>query len=806
MLSNFLKVAWRNMMRSKIFTLINVLGLAIGMAACILILLFVRDEMSYDGYHENSDNIYRVSREFFNRDGESSLHLGHCAPPYCPLLKEDFDGTIVEAVRFRNGYRPLLTYEEKQFEEERFFWVDPEVFDIFSWKMIEGDPKEALAEPNKLVLTESAARKYFGDEDALGKTINYNNQGDLLITGIIEDVPHNSHFQIDMLGSFATLENFLGRERMMQNWGSNNYSTYLLLKEGYDPADLEAQFPDFLDRHMEIHNGTVMPHQWTALHLMPLKDIHLYSHLDSEIEANSDISMVYIFLIIALFVLVIACINFINLSTARSTKRAKEVGLRKVIGANRPILIRQFITESLLISLIALGVSVLLVEISLPFFNDFIERRLELNYFGDGFSLPLLAGIALLSGLVAGSYPAFYLSSFKPITILRKNSHTSSGGRSPLRNVLVVVQFTISIALIIGVGIVQQQLDFVRNKPLGFEKENLVVLPLSDEMYENYEQLKPRLLQKPGINQITIASRVPSGRLLDSQGGTIEKDGEMQNISFRLADVHVGHDYLKTLKVPMIAGRDFDVKLASDSSEAFILNRAAIDRMGYKDPEEAVGSRMTYGGRTGRVIGITEDFHFESLHQSIMPVVFVVTQGRAGSMVFRINENNRQDVLAYLEEEWKTLRAGFPFTSYFINDEFSEQYNEEDRLSSVVNYFSILAIVIAALGLLGLASFTAERRFKEIGIRKVMGANVSQILILLTRNFTLLVLLGFVLAIPIAWYTMSQWLDSFAYQVNLSVGPFLWAGGVAILLAWLTISWQAYRAATRNPIDALRQE
>jgi putative ABC transport system permease protein len=312
MLSNFLKVAWRNMMRSKIFTLINVLGLAIGMAACILILLFVRDEMSYDGYHENSDNIYRVSREFFNSDEESSLHLGHCAPPYCPLLKQDFEGPVVEAVRFRNGYRPLLTFEEKQFEEERFFWVDPEVFDIFSWKMIAGDPKEALAEPNKLVLTERAARKYFGDEDALGKTINYNNQGDLLVTGIIEDVPHNSHFQIDMLGSFATLENFMGRERMMQNWGSNNYSTYLLLKDGYDPVDLEAQFPDFLDRHMQFPDATVLPHQWTALHLMPLKDIHLHSHLDSEIEANSDISMVYIFLIIALFVLVIACINFLS--------------------------------------------------------------------------------------------------------------------------------------------------------------------------------------------------------------------------------------------------------------------------------------------------------------------------------------------------------------------------------------------------------------------------------------------------------------------------------------------------------------
>jgi putative ABC transport system permease protein len=280
----------------------------------------------------------------------------------------------------------------------------------------------------------------------------------------------------------------------------------------------------------------------------------------------------------------------------------------------------------------------------------------------------------------------------------------------------------------------------------------------------------------------------------------------MQNISFRLADVHVGHDYLKTLNVSLIAGRDFDVNLASDSSEAFIVNRAAMDRMGFKDPEQAVGKRMNYGGRTGRIIGVTEDFHFESLHQSIMPIVFVVTQGRAGSMVFRINQKNQQEVLAYLEEEWKTLRAGFPFTSFFVEDQFSEQYQEEDRLSSVVNYFSLLAIIIAALGLLGLASFTAERRFKEIGIRKVMGANVRQILILLTKNFTLLVVIGFVLAIPIAWFTMSQWLESFAYQVDIGIGPFLWAGGLAILLAWLTISWYAYRAATRNPIDALRQE
>ncbi len=805
------------MLRNKVYTLINIVGLAVGMAACILILLFVKDELSFDTYHENSDRIYRVSREWFNRDGESSLHLGHVAPPFGPLIKQDFEGIVEEMIRFRSGYDPLMTYEDKQFEEERFFFVDGQVFDMFSWEMIAGDPSTALVEPYTLVLTASTVQKYFGaeasPEDAIGKVLNFNQQGDLKITGVVKDVPLNSHFKYDMLGSFATLENFIGIDRLMTSFGSNNYGTYLLLKEGYNPKDLEAQFPELLDRHMGNPSSTRQPSQGTQLHLWPLTDIHLHSHLDSEIEANSQISFVYIFSIIAIFVLLIACFNFINLSTAQASRRAKEVGLRKVVGAFRSHLIRQFMSESLLISIIALGLAVILVELCLPLFNDFVGRGLEMDYFGDSFYLSLLAGIALLSGIVAGSYPALYLSSFKPITILRNHSHTSSGGSSPLRSTLVVMQFAISISLIIGLGVVNDQLDFVRNKSLGFDKENLVVLPLNNEIYERYDHVKERLLNHPGITQVSMASRVPSGRLLDSQGGKFEKingaDGStsMENITFRLADVHVGHDYLNTLGVKFVAGRNFDARLASDSSESFILNARALDNLGYTDPEIAIGKKLQYGGRSGKIIGITEDFHFENLHQSIVPIIFMVTNGRSNSVLVRVNRAATSEVMAYLEEEWKVLRPGFPFTPFSVEDQYWEQYENEEKVGKLVQNFSLLAVIIAALGLFGLASFTAARRFKEIGIRKVLGASTSQIMVLLTKGFTILVILGFLVAIPIAWFGMNAWLeDNFAYHITLSPWPFVMAGAAALLLAWFTVAWQSLKAASSNPVEALRQE
>ncbi|MCB0845306.1 MAG: ABC transporter permease [Bacteroidetes bacterium] len=807
MLQNYLKTALRKMGRQKVYTFINISGLAIGMAACILILLWVKDELSYDAYHDNSDQIYRLSRQWFNEDGESNLHLGHLAPPFAPLLKNDMEGVVDEAVRFLGDTPgPLLTFSgDKKLVEEKFFFADPQIFKVFSWKIIEGDPETALVEPNSLVITQSTAKKYFGEESAIGQTINYQNMMDMKVTAVIEDVPLNSHFTFNTLCSFATVENFFGIENLMQQWGSNNYATYILLEKGKTKEDLAALIPGFLDKHLGERNGHKAS-ETNALNIWPLTSIHLHSHLDSEIEANGDISYVYIFSIVALLILLIACINFVNLSTARSSTRAKEVGLRKVIGAQRSNLIRQFLAESLITAFLALIVAVLLVEILLPSFNSYFFKDLHMDYFSNPFTIPFLLGITILVGLVAGSYPAFYLSRFKPVTILRGKVGIS-GKKSPFRSGLVVLQFAISIMLIVGVSVVQDQMKFIQNKPLGFDKENVVILPSNDEIYGKFESLKTQWLSQPGISDVTMASRMPSGRLLDSQGCRVEVDGEMKEINFRIADVHVSHDYLSTFGVEIIAGRDFDIRLTSDSTQSFILNEAAIKAIGWESADQAVGKKIAYGGRSGTVIGVTGDFHFENLRQKIAPVIFLITSGRARFMAFRIHEGAREEALSYLESQWEFLRPGFPFTYEFVTQRFDSQYEEESRLGEVIGYFSMLAVIIAILGLFGLASFTTEQRFREIGIRKVLGASVSQILLLLTRGFTVLVMIAFIIAAPISWYLLSEYfLSNFAYATNVSMLSVVLAGVIALVIAWFTVAFNSYKAATTNPVKAIRQE
>ncbi|MEO0332288.1 MAG: ABC transporter permease, partial [Bacteroidota bacterium] len=457
MIRNYLKIALRNLARYKQMTLINILGLAVGMTACILILLFVQYELSYDRYHEKADRIYRISRQFLDPDGAVNLHLGHLAPPFEPLLAEDFSGIIQQSARLFSG-NPLITYEveNKQIVEDDFFFAEPELFNIFTFPFIDGDPTTALNAPNSLVLTESTAKKYFDNEDPVGKILNFDNEIDMKVTGVIKDVPNNSHFRFTMLCSFVTLENYFGQEYMTSNWGSNNFSTYILLSEGYDPKELQAQFPRFIDKHLTGESDRPAS-EWTALLLWPLTDIHLHSQLDTEIEANGNIAYVYIYTIIALFILVIACINFINLTTARATRRAKEVGVRKVMGAEKSSLIGQFLSESVLVSLFALTLAILLVTLALPYFTDFVDKQLSFDILGNPFLLLLLVGIILAVGIIAGSYPAFYLSAFQPARILR-SSRGSQLGNSLLRSGLVVTQFVISIALVIGVITVERQL------------------------------------------------------------------------------------------------------------------------------------------------------------------------------------------------------------------------------------------------------------------------------------------------------------------------------------------------------------
>ncbi len=808
MIRNYLKIGIRNIFSQKLYSFINIFGLAVGMSATILIVLYVQDELSYDRYHEKSDRIYRLSREWLNDSGESSLHLGHVAPPFAPLLKNDFEGIIQKAVRFNLDGGPLMVFGDKQFQESRFFWAEAGIFEVFTWRMISGDSKTALAEPNTIVLTQSTAEKYFGKEEPIGKTITYKNYGtevEMKITGVIEDTPTNSHFQYDMLASFITLENFVGSDQMMQNWGSNNYATYLLFPEGYDVAEFEEKIPGFIDKHFGLRESGELASKTNKLHLMPLTDIHLYSHLDSEIEANGDITYVYTYTIIALFILVIACINFMNLSTARSTKRAREVGVRKVMGAFRASLVKQFLAESMLVALLAVVLALGFAFFALPSFNNFVDKQLVLFGTEPSFLLVMIFGIVIVVGVLAGSYPAFFLSSFQPATVL-KGAHKTVNKKFTLRSTLVVIQFFISICLIIGVGVIGDQIDYMKTKDLGFDKENMLVLPPSGQIHADYKAIKERLIQQSGIEHVTLSSRVPSGRLLDSQGGDAEVGGEMKNISFRIADIHTDHDYLNTLGVRFLAGRNFDAALASDSSQAFIINKAVVEGIGWGSAEDAIGKKFNYGGRKGQVIGVVDDFHFESLHQTIAPMVFVITGGRARNVVVKVKKGYEEETLAYLKEQWTFLRPDLPFDYYTIGDRFDEQYASEEKLGKLVQYFSLLAIFVAILGLFGLSSFSIEQRIKEIGIRKVMGASVKSIVLLLIKKFTVLVFVGLLLAMPVTYFGMSIWLEGFSYSGSIKPQAFVFGGLFALIFAIVTVSYETLKAAYANPVDTLRSE
>ena len=807
MFKNYLSIGLRNLLKYKQVTLINLLGLTVSISAFLLIFLFVQYELSYDTYHEKSDRIYRVSREWLNQDKESSLHLGHVAPPFGPLLKNDFPGLIDESVRFLND-GPLISYEEKDISivEDRFFFADEGAFNIFSWALLEGDPTTVLSQPNSIVLSESAVQRYFGSEDPMGKTLIYNDQAEFQVNGIMKDVPANSHFHPDLIASFKAVENFYGREQLMQNWGSNNYSTFLLLEEGRQPEELAASIPAFIDSHFGQIQGQNAS-EFNLLHLWPVEDIHLYSHLDSEIEANGDILYVYIYSLIALFILLIACINFINLATARSVTRSREVGVRKVMGAYRRQLVGQFLTESIIISVIALILSIFIINSFLPEFNDFVRREISLNLAENISLLAIFVGVILTVGLVAGSYPAFVLSSYHPATILRA-SRQQSGKHPYLRSALVVVQFSISIALIIGVLTVNQQLDYVQNKPLGFEGKDMLVLPINDEIYQNYENLRRQWLQQDGISSVTMGSRVPSGRLLDSQDFQAEVDGEMKSATFRVADIQVDHDYLENLSVNFVAGRNFDRSLQSDSTEAFIINESTAAAMGWSSAEEALDKEVIFGGgsRKGRIIGVVQDFHFESLHQPISPMVFLITGGRVFNVMIDVETRLYDQSIAYLKEQWAYLMPDIPFDIYSIGERFEQQYEAEDRLSTVVTFFAGLAILIAMLGLIGLASFTTEQRYKEIGIRKVMGASSAQIMVLVSKRFTLLVGFAVLFASPVAYIMMNRWLASYTYHDQVPWWSFPLAGVTALILAWITISTQTLKAANSNPVKILRDQ
>ncbi len=816
MLKNYLKIALRNIRRHKSYSFINIAGLAIGMAVCILILMFVRDELSYDTHHEHKDRIYRIERQWFAADGSVRSELCSVAPSFIPLLEEEFPEMEHVARMVGNG-DTLVTFGENNFVEERLYFAEDDIFEVFTIPMIKGNPQTALKDPNCIVLSESMVRKYFGDEDPMGKVMKVGSSGeDYQVTGVIKDVPENSHLHFDFLASYMTLKGRYGRDKSDYFFGSTNFSdnvtyTYMRLARNADSREVAARMPGFIDRHLptyESESGDIIyPSRWNNLILRKVIDIHLHSHTHNELEPNSDIRYVTLFTLIAIFILIIACINFMNLSTARAVKRAREVGLRKVVGANRRLLTTQFLGESLLLALLAMALALVLVSILLPYFSAFSGHELRLGLLINSVGILILVSVFLITGLAAGLYPAVYLSAYKPATILRGELTRGIRG-AIMRKVMVVFQFTISAALIISVGVVFKQMRFLQNANLGFQRENIVLIPSDSIVLQNWREIKNELLKNPRILAATLSKRAPSGRLLDAPGFRAEINGEMVDGSFSMPHNRVEHDFFKTYGMKIVAGRDFSIDYPTDENEAFILNETAVRRLGLKSPEDAVGLPIETRAPnlSGRVIGVVADFNYESMHHKIVPMITYIRLEQTNTVALRIAAGNIQETIAYVQGIWDRFHPGYPVSYTFLDDRLNALYRNEVRMMEMFGYFSLLAIFIACMGLFGLASFTTEQRTKEIGVRKVLGATVSKIIILLSREFARWVLAANIIAWPIAYFAMDKWLDNFAYRVNVGWTAFLLTAVLTSMIALLTVSYQSLKAALANPADSLRYE
>ncbi|GHN01282.1 ABC transporter permease [Cytophagales bacterium WSM2-2] len=818
MIKNYLKVALRSILRSRLTSFINLMGLTLAMSAAVLIYLFVSDELSYDRYHAKADRVYRVTREFFDQQGNSNLHLCTVAPPIGPLIKNDISEVQLMARTLQ--YPVVVAIEEngerrKMASEENVFMAEPEIFNILDIKVISGQPQKALEHPLTVMISRKAAEKYFGTTEVIGKQLKGGRRLNLEVTGVFEDFPGQTHWHPDFLISFSTLydSTIYGRRQLDRNWGNNSFSTYLVFEEGTDAKKIEGRFPALLDKYLTPFaraNGApqnFIASRGTQLTLQNIQDIHLRSHLDDEIELGGNINNVYMMSVIGMFIVLIACFNFINLSTARATKRAKEVGLRKTVGAFRNQLIGQYLSESVLISFFGLIAAIGLSWATLQWLNDFTGKHLALQLFSNWPLTLGLIGFALVVGLLAGIYPAFIISSFKPALVL-KGQQGSLKGKGGIRKVLVIAQFAISIVLIIATMVTTQQLGFLNNINLGFEKDRLVTLTYYSDLGNNYDAFYNELVKSSTIVDAGRSSRIPTGRLLDSQGPTfITKDNEYVQSTVTLKYITTDWDFFKTYGITFAAGRDFSKSVKSDDSLAYIVNEAAVKALGWKTNEEGIDKDFQYGNAKGKLIGIVNDFHFESLHQRIVPMVFLpIKQSYYNYLTVKIAGGHFQEGIEHLQKVWKSFLPIRPFEYQFTSDRYASLYKSEQKENQLFTIFSALAIFIASLGLFGLATFNTLQRIKEIGIRKVLGASVSSILGILSREIVVLVLIANLVAWPIAWIMMGKWLNSFAYHVDMNLLAYLLAAFAAVFIALATVSAQTVKAAMTNPSKTLRYE
>ena len=809
MIKNYLTVAFRAVFRNKLSSFINIFGLALAMTCSLLIYLFVQDEVSYNKYHEHADRMYRITRNFLSADGSVNLHLGHLAPPFAPFLKNDF-AEFEEVARTLNVNMLIAqqenSEEKKAFNEQRAYYAEPEIFKIFTTPVVKGNAIKSLEQPFNLMLSEKTAEKYFGSEDPIGKSLRLGNRFDAVVSGVFKDFPDQSHWHPDVLVSFSTLNDstIYGRRGLETNWGNNSFSTYVLAKSPLDIASVESRFPAFLDKHMRDGDGdNPLPSTWTTLFVQKVTDIHLRSHLDSEEETNGNINNVYMMSIIGLFIVLIACFNFVNLSTARASKRAKEVGLRKVVGAFRNQLVGQYLSESVMISLFALFVSIAFSFAAVQWLNTFTGKHLSVDFLAQPDLLIMMVTFAISVGLLAGVYPAFVLSGFKPALTL-KGQQGSAKGKGILRKSLVVAQFAISIALIIATIVTFNQLRYMNERELGYNKDQVVTFRFNPELSTNYDVFFNELAKQTSIENISRSSRVPTGRLLDSQGSArIQKGDSLSDTDITLKDISIDDQFFNTYQISFASGRNFSKDILTDST-SFILNESAVKMMGMNN-ENVIDKEFHYGGIKGRVIGVVKDFHFESLHEPIIPIVFQ-TNVYYNRISVRLTGNKLQEGIANIEKVWRDFIPHRPFEYDFLSMQYTSLYEPEQKQSQLFIVFAGLAILIACLGLFGLATFNAMQRIKEIGIRKVLGASVPSILGLLSKEIVGLIVIANLIAWPVSWYFMNEWLNSFAYHIGMNVLFFILAGSVAVLIALVTVSSQTIKAAMTNPSKTLRYE
>lgn len=805
MFKNYIKIAWRNLIRNRVFSTINIVGLAIGLASCMLISLYVLDELSFDRFNEKSGQIVRVVFKGTMQGGK--INEAHVMPPTAQALKSDYP-EVLEATRIRQAGQPKIMVGEKSFSGDNVAFADPNIFQVFTLPLVKGDARTALAEPNSLVISQKVAEKFYGTQDAIGKVLNFKGDStNFKITGVMKEIPRNSHFHYDI---FVSISNQV--DAKSNSWMTSEFFTYLLLQKGYDYKKLETKLPQTVAKYIGPQLTTAMgvtlqefnkSGNTLGLYLQPLTDIHLHSDFQYDLGTNGSIKYVYIFGVVATIMLIIACINFMNLSTATASKRAREVGVRKVMGSERKELIWQFLLESVLLTSLSLLLASLIAYLALPVFNTLSGKELSLESQMIPGLLPKVLLFGLLVGVLAGSYPAFFLSSFKPVAVL-KGRVASNNKTINFRSGLVVVQFCISIVLIIGTTVVYQQLRFIQNKKLGYEKDQVLIVD-SWPLGKNQGVFRDELLRNPNVVNVSVSSYIPAGPSYNNNYMVYPDEKTNQLVKTLRYDVDA--NYIPTMGMTMATGRNFSKDFGNDSSSV-ILNETAAEMLGFK--ENALGRTITSTGNDGqkstfRVVGVVKDFHFRSMHERIAPLVMELGK-EAGNMIIKVKTENVPAALAGIRSAYNVFKPEIPFGYSFLDERFNNTYLTEQKTGQILGFFAGLTIFVASLGLFGLAAFTAQQRTKEIGVRKVLGASVGSIVALLSGEFLRLVIVSLIVASPIAWYLMNSWLQGFEYKITIEWWVFVIAGLLSVGIALLTVSYQSIKAALLDPVKSIKSE